>query len=92
MPHRECDICNIKPRRTFFPRGFLIYFIMKILINNNPVDTSARSLADLAMEQGWPERGVAVAIEGRVVPRAAWADTRMAEEMQIMVIKAVCGG
>jgi sulfur carrier protein len=42
---------------------------------------------------GRPEgRGVAVALEGEVVPRGAWAATPLAEGAAIEVVTAVQGG
>jgi sulfur carrier protein len=37
-------------------------------------------------------RGVAVAVAGQVVPRGAWADTELAEGVQVEVVAAVQGG
>ena len=51
------------------------------------VDTVVQSLASA------PEgRGVAVAVGGEVVPRAAWADTKLTEGAQVEVVAAVQGG
>ena len=38
------------------------------------------------------ERGVAVAVDGEVVPRSAWSATTLAEGQQIEVLRAVQGG
>jgi sulfur carrier protein len=37
-------------------------------------------------------RGVAVAVEGEVVPRGAWEQTSLAEGVHIEVVAAVQGG
>jgi sulfur carrier protein len=37
-------------------------------------------------------RGVAVAVEGEVVPRGAWARTSLAEGAHVEVVAAVQGG
>ena len=37
-------------------------------------------------------RGVAVALNGAVVPRAAWAETTLAAGDEIEIIKAMSGG
>jgi sulfur carrier protein len=42
-----------------------------------------------APEQG---RGVAVAVDGQVVPRAEWERTRLREGQQVEVLRAVQGG
>lgn len=37
-------------------------------------------------------RGVAVALDGEVVPRAEWADRRLTEGQEVEVVRAVQGG
>lgn len=39
-----------------------------------------------------PERGVAVAVDGEVVPRGAWPQTALADEARVEVVTAVQGG
>jgi sulfur carrier protein len=51
------------------------------------VETVVRSSG--APEDG---RGVAVALDGEVVPRAAWRSTRVSEGQQLEVLHAVQGG
>jgi sulfur carrier protein len=41
---------------------------------------------------GLPRTGVAVAVDGEVVPRAGWAATALAEGARIEVLTAVQGG
>jgi sulfur carrier protein len=45
-------------------------------------------------EAGAPEtgQGVAVAVDGEVVPRAEWGRTRLREGQQVEVLRAVQGG
>jgi len=51
------------------------------------VDTVVQSLASA------PEgRGVAVAVGGEIVPRAAWANTKLTEGARVEVVAAVQGG
>jgi len=47
---------------------------------------------DALHELGAPATGVAVAVDGEVVPRAAWADTVLAEGARVEVLTAVQGG
>jgi sulfur carrier protein len=49
------------------------------------VETAVREL-------GEPERGVAVALDGEVVPRRDWASTRVRDGQQVEVLRAVQGG
>ena len=66
---------------------------MRILLNDEPRDTDSATLADLLAELGLrEERGVAAAVDGAVVPRGAWSQTRLAPGAQILVIRAAQGG
>jgi sulfur carrier protein len=38
------------------------------------------------------ERGVAVALDGEVVPRSAWGETRLCDGQDVEVLRAVQGG
>jgi sulfur carrier protein len=50
------------------------------------------TVAALMSEHGVPERGVAVAVDGAVVPRASWATVRLVEGTRVEVLTAVQGG
>ncbi len=65
---------------------------MKVNINNKSTDVNATSLQELATELSLPEKGVAVAVNNRMVTRAEWNQTAINENDNIVVIKAVCGG
>lgn len=41
---------------------------------------------------GVPGKGVAVAVDGEVVPRAVWADTELNDGARVEVLTAVQGG
>ena len=43
-------------------------------------------------ELGAPDRGVAVAVDGEVVPRGDWASTPVRDGQQVEVLRAVQGG
>ena len=68
---------------------------MNVLLNGEP-----RGLADGATVRaavaasGAPSegRGVAVALDGEVVPRGAWESTAIADEARVEVVMAVQGG
>jgi sulfur carrier protein len=49
-------------------------------------------LADVVRALTEAERGVAVAIDGEVVPRSAWSATALAEGQHVEVLRAVQGG
>ena len=65
---------------------------MNIKINNKETDVKATSLQELATEISLPEKGVAVAVNNRMVTRADWNHTAINDGDNIVVIKAVCGG
>ncbi len=65
---------------------------MEININNKAVSTEAKNLAELALELSLPEKGVAVAVANKMVPRSEWASTLLAEGANVVIIKAACGG
>lgn len=65
---------------------------MKIKINNKEVETSAKTVAELAAEQKLPEKGVAIAISNNMVPRTEWNNREIAEGDDIVILKAFCGG
>ena len=65
---------------------------MNININNKETEVKATSLQELATEISLPEKGVAVAVNNRMVTRADWNHTAINDGDNIVVIKAVCGG
>ena len=65
---------------------------MKLIVNNKEVETTANHLLQFAKELGLPEKGVALAVNQRMIPRAQWEDYALTEGMSIIIIKAVCGG
>lgn len=65
---------------------------MILTVNNQTFETEATTLSALAMEMSLPAQGVAVAVNNRMVPRAEWATYALSEGMQVLVIRAACGG
>jgi thiazole synthase len=68
---------------------------MKIELNGRPRElTGAATLADAVRESGADEqaRGVAVALDGEVVPRQEWSSTPLAEGQRVEVLAAIQGG
>ena len=49
-------------------------------------------VADALDALGLPRTGVAVAVNGEVVPRAAWGETELADGARVEVLTAVQGG
>lgn len=68
---------------------------MKVELNGKQVELDqGATVADAVAGAGAnPERrGVAVAIDGEVVPRSAWQETVLREGAKIEVVTAVQGG
>lgn len=68
---------------------------MRVLINGAPhvLEPEATLAAAVAQLPGARDgRGVAAALNGEVIPRREWADTRLSEGAQIELVVAVQGG
>lgn len=65
---------------------------MNIKINNEAKLTECATVLALAAELQLPERGVALAINNRIVPRTIWAETHISEDDNVTIIKAAFGG
>ncbi|MEV0697326.1 sulfur carrier protein ThiS [Saccharopolyspora sp. NPDC050389] len=66
---------------------------MHVVINGENRQVAAdATLAAVLREFGVPDRGVAVALDGAVVPRALWPDTGLRPDAAIEVLTAVQGG
>jgi len=65
---------------------------MKLFFNNNEMVTQAQTLQQLAEELALPDKGVAVAVDQKLVSRPDWASFQLTEGAHVVVIKAVCGG
>ncbi len=66
-----------------------------IYLNGNPHDDGAvRTVADAlrALELAPDARGVAVAVDGEVVPRAAWSTFAIPEGARVEALTAMQGG
>lgn len=65
---------------------------MNVTVNNKPVETGASTLNELAVQLELPEKGVAVAVSNKMVPRSEWENFAITEGVSIIVIRASCGG
>ena len=64
-----------------------------ISVNGDPSDVApGTTVAELLRALDAPDRGVAVAVDGEVVPRGAWDATALADEARVEVVMAVQGG
>jgi sulfur carrier protein len=68
---------------------------MKVLLNGESCELRDGATVNDAVEaSGAPAegRGVAVAVEGEVVPRGEWTATRLSDGQRVEVLQAVQGG
>jgi len=68
---------------------------LKIILNGNSSDLRGGESVLAAIQQlGLPAdaRGVAVAVDGEVIPRARWEDVRLREGARVEVLSAMQGG
>jgi sulfur carrier protein len=67
--------------------------MISIVLNGEPSELPAGATVEAAVrELGANDRGVAVAIDGEVVPRGEWASTEVRDGQQVEVLRAVQGG
>jgi len=67
---------------------------MRILFNGEQRDVFDRlTVAELVAQSQAPSgRGVAVAVDGQVIPRSEWEDTRLIEGQHVELLAAIQGG
>ena len=68
---------------------------MNLLLNGEPLELpDGATLADAVAASGAPpdRRGVAVAVDGEVVPRSAWQSFTLSEGARVEVLTAMQGG
>lgn len=66
---------------------------MEVVINGERRELPpGATVPDALGALGLPGAGVAVAVDGEVVPRARWAATTLAEGARVEVLTAVQGG
>ncbi len=65
---------------------------MKILVNDQEVEVvDDLTVAGLVAEFGFPDQGIAVAVDWAVIPRSEWA-TMLHNGSRVEVVTAVQGG
>lgn len=65
---------------------------MIVLVNEKKVDVDAHTTVSALLNSlGFPDRGVAVAMDNAVVPRSRWA-TELFDGARLEVVTAVQGG
>jgi sulfur carrier protein len=67
----------------------------QVILNGDRTDLAEDASVKAAVQAAGAEpegRGVAVAVDGEVVPRGEWESTELAEGQQVEVLRAVQGG
>ena len=65
---------------------------MKLLVNGEEAEVGdSITIEDLMSQLGFPEKGIAVALDWEVLPRSAW-HTVLTEGARVEVVTAVQGG
>ncbi|HYH59257.1 MAG TPA: sulfur carrier protein ThiS [Thermoleophilaceae bacterium] len=68
---------------------------MRVLLNGEPRELDhGATVSDAVQATGAPATrgGIAVAVEGEVVPRGRWSEERLSEGQRVEVLQAVQGG
>ncbi|HME74600.1 MAG TPA: sulfur carrier protein ThiS [Mycobacterium sp.] len=65
---------------------------MMVTVNTEPLEVDDQTtVAALLQSLGYPDRGIAVAVDQAVLPRSDWATT-LSDGAQLEVVTAVQGG
>jgi sulfur carrier protein len=65
---------------------------MKVIVNDKPVEVEDQiTVAGLLERLGFPEKGIAVAMDWAVLPRSDW-QTTLTDGARLEVLTAVQGG
>lgn len=68
---------------------------MELTINGQAKTIEAANIAQLLaaeLEEGHSQRGIAVAVNGEVVPRAQWETARIHAGDRVEIVRALPGG
>ncbi len=66
---------------------------MKIVVNNSETEIPENTTVSQLLEsRSLPRTGIAVGINGKIVPKSEWETCRLSENDSLIVIRAACGG
>lgn len=66
---------------------------MKLTVNSKETEVKdGCTPAELATRLALPEKGVAIAVNNKMIPRTEWAERVLQPNDSLVVIKAACGG
>jgi sulfur carrier protein len=65
---------------------------MRVQVNDEPVEIDeTTTVSSLLTRLGFPDKGIAVAVDWEVLPRSEW-ETTLADGARVEVVTAVQGG
>jgi sulfur carrier protein len=67
---------------------------LEIRVNGQDLSATAATIAELLAEQAneMGQRGIAVALNGSVIPRSAWGETALSPGDSVEIVRAMQGG
>lgn len=66
---------------------------MQIQVNNKGIELAPSStIRQLINQLELPEKGIAIAVNNKMVPRSEWDAYSIQENDSLVIIKAACGG
>lgn len=66
---------------------------MKVYVNNKEVEIAQQStITQLTRSLQLPDKGVAIAVNNKMIPKTEWDNYALQENDHIVIIKAACGG
>ncbi|MEI6735710.1 MAG: sulfur carrier protein ThiS [Actinomycetes bacterium] len=66
--------------------------MIEVSLNGEFVSSLAMNVADFVRERSLPQSGVAVAVNGSVVPKSEWISTALRSSDRIEIVTAAAGG
>lgn len=66
---------------------------MKIVVNNSETEIPENTTVSQLLEsRSLPRTGIAVGVNGKIVPKSEWDTFGLNENDSLIVIRAACGG
>lgn len=80
--------------QTIHGSFFILSYYFDIRNNWNHQNNAYKlcTIAELASQLALPERGVAIAVNNKMIPRTEWNERILQPNDNLVVIKAACGG
>lgn len=69
--------------------------MLELTINGEARQSAAKTIDELLsqeLEEGHTRRGIAVAVNGQVVPRARWEEATFSKGDRVEIVRALPGG